>query len=252
MFKPGTFQTMEISDSVALVTGSARRIGRAVALELARRGARLAVHYRTSADAARDTLDSIRELGVDAELFQADLVEQGQLSGLIDAVRSRFGTVHILVNNASVFAPGTLEETTHQMWDEQMHANARAPFFVAQSCAAMMRESGRGKIVNIADPAGERIWPGFFPYSVSKAALLGVTQGLAKALAPEIQVNAVAPGPVHFPDYYTEEQKNSAIARTLLKRAGSPDDVVRAVVFLIENDYVTGEVLHVDGGRHIL
>ena len=116
----------------------------------------------------------------------------------------------------------------------------------------MMLESGRGKILNIADPAGENIWTGYLPYSVSKAALLGVTQGLAKTLAPQVQVNAVAPGPVHFPDSYSSEQKQAAIERTLLKRSGSPEDVVRAVVFLIENDYITGEVLHVDGGRHIM
>ena len=116
----------------------------------------------------------------------------------------------------------------------------------------MMAAKGGGKIVNLADPAGEIVWPGYFAYSVSKAALIAVNRGMAKAYAPSIQVNAVAPGPVLFPDHYTEEQKKSAIERTLLKRQGSAQDMVNAVVFLIENDYVTGEVLHVDGGRHIL
>ncbi len=109
-----------------------------------------------------------------------------------------------------------------------------------------------GKIVNIVDVAGEVIWPGYFAYSVSKAALIAVNRGMAKAYAPAIQVNGIAPGPVLFPDHYTEEQKRSAIERTLLKRAGNPSDIVNAVVFLIENDYITGEIIHVDGGRHIM
>jgi NAD(P)-dependent dehydrogenase (short-subunit alcohol dehydrogenase family) len=243
---------MRISNSIALVTGSARRIGRAIALELGRRGAQVAIHYRSSQHEAAETLRMVRESGGQAEVFQADLVDDEERAALVESVRSRFGTLQILVNNASEFAPGNLQGTTPKDWDEQMDANARAPFFLARDCGLMMREGGRGKIVNIADPAGEKIWPGYLPYSVSKAALLGVTQGLAKALAPDIQVNAVAPGPVLFAEYYTEKQKQSAIERTLLKREGSPDDVVRAVVFLIENDYITGEVLHVDGGRHIL
>jgi NAD(P)-dependent dehydrogenase (short-subunit alcohol dehydrogenase family) len=115
-----------------------------------------------------------------------------------------------------------------------------------------MRRNRAGKIVNIADVAGEVIWPAYLPYSISKAALIAVNRGLAKALAPDIQVNAIAPGPVLFPEDYTEEQKKSAVERTLLKRAGSAADVVNAVVFLIENDYITGDVMHVDGGRHIL
>jgi NAD(P)-dependent dehydrogenase (short-subunit alcohol dehydrogenase family) len=123
---------------------------------------------------------------------------------------------------------------------------------VAQAAAQMMMKRGNGKIINIVDVAGEVIWPGYFAYSVSKAALIAVNRGLAKAYAPAIQVNGIAPGPVLFPDHYTEEQKRSAIERTLLKRAGHPSDIVNAVVFLIENDYITGEIIHVDGGRHIM
>ncbi len=243
---------MQISNSIVLVTGSARRIGRTIALELARRGARLAIHYRSSEEEAAETLKMVRDLGTEGEMFQADLTDDSGRDRLIEAIRSRFKTVDVLINSASEFAPGTLEESTPEMWDKQMDANARAPFFLARSCAILMRESGKGKILNIADSAGEKVWTGHFPYSVSKAALLAVTQGLAKTLAPDVQVNAVAPGPVHFPDHYTEAQKQVAIERTLLKRQGSPEDVARAVVFLIENDYITGEVLHVDGGKHIL
>lgn len=167
-------------------------------------------------------------------------------------IERTFGRLDILVNSASEFSAATADEATFEHWDEQMNTNARAPFFIAQRAARLMRRNGSGKIINIADVAGEVIWPGYLPYSVSKAALIAVNRGLAKAYAPEIQVNAIAPGPVLFPDYYTEEQKNSAADRTLLKRPGSPADIVNAVVFLIENDYITGEIIHVDGGRHAL
>ena len=133
-----------------------------------------------------------------------------------------------------------------------MESNAKAPFFVAQHAARLMQVRGHGKIINMADVAGEVIWPGYLSYSISKAALIAVNRGLAKSYAPQIQVNAIAPGPVLFPDYYSEEQKRAAIERTLLKREGSPNDIVNAVVFLIENDYITGEMIHVDGGRHLM
>ena len=243
---------MQIEGSIALVTGAARRIGREIALELARRGARIAVHYRSSEAEAMETLEQVRELGVEADLFTAELIDESERTRLVAEVVARFGGLEILVNNASVFAPGTIADSTPELWDEQMDANAKAPFFLAQASSREMLTAGTGKIVNIADPAGESIWTQYFPYSVSKAALLAVTRGLARSLAPAVQVNAVSPGPVHFPDHYSEEQKQAAIERTLLKRAGSMEDVVRAVIFLIENDYITGEVIHVDGGRHIL
>jgi pteridine reductase len=149
-----------------------------------------------------------------------------------------------------VISPATADDATPDHWDLQMDTNAKAPFFLAQLAAALMRSRGGGKIINIADVAGEVIWPSYLPYSISKAALIAVNRGLAKTYAPEIQVNAIAPGPILFPEYYTDAQKQAAIERTLLKRAGSPYDIVNAVVFLIENDYITGEMIHVDGGRH--
>ena len=243
---------MVISGSIALVTGSARRIGRAIALELARQGGRLAIHYRASEKEAESAVASARELGAEADLFQADLVNKTQRDALINRIQARFGGINILVNSAAVFGLADLEQTTPELWDEQMDTNAKTPFFLAQAVGAIMRQAGKGKIVNITDTAGETIWSQYLPYSISKAALLGVTRGLAKSLAPTVQVNAVSPGPVQFPEHYSEDQKQRAVERTLLKRSGTTDEVVRAVVFLIENDYVTGEVLHVDGGRHIL
>jgi len=237
---------MDIDGKVALITGSAKRIGREIALELARRGARIAVHYRSSANEAKEVA------GNAGEIFCADLADTNSIDALFRAIDNKFGRLDILVNSASTFSPATADDATPEHWDSQMNTNARAPFFVAQHAARLMRRNGAGKIINIADVAGEVIWPAYLPYSVSKAALLAVNRGLAKAYAPEIQVNAIAPGPVLFPDHYTEQQRRSAIDRTLLKRAGSPLDIVQAVVFLIENDYITGDVIHVDGGRHIL
>lgn len=243
---------MEIRGRVALLTGAARRIGRATALELGRRGARVVVHYRSSEEAARRTVREIEAFGVEAAALQADLAETDAPARVVEGTLSRFGALDILINNASVFGRAGLDESTCDLWDEQMDTNARAPFFLAQASSRAMRDRGSGKIVNMADPAGELIWTSYLAYSISKAALLAGTRGLARALAPDIQVNAVAPGPVEFPEDYTDDQKRLAIERTLLKRAGSPADVVRAIVFLIGNDYITGEVIHVDGGRHAL
>jgi pteridine reductase len=237
---------MNISVKVALITGSAKRIGRAVALELARRGAAIAVHHRSSANEAEEVA------GNRGAAFQADLTDVAAIERMFRQIEAKFGGLDILINSASVFSPATAEETTPEHWDWQMDTNAKAPFFVAQHAARIMRARGAGKIINIADVAGEVIWPAYLPYSISKAALIAVNRGLAKAYAPQIQVNAIAPGPVLFPESYSDEQRRSAVERTLLKRSGTPEDIVNAVVFLIENDYITGEVIHVDGGRHIL
>jgi NAD(P)-dependent dehydrogenase (short-subunit alcohol dehydrogenase family) len=243
---------MNIHGKVALVTGSAKRIGRSVAVELARRGAQIAVHYRSSERDAHETLRLVREAGSDGAIFRGELTDAAAVTAIFTGIEAQLGGLDILINSASCFSPGTADQTTPELWDSQMNSNARAPFFVAQNAARMMQSRGHGKIINIADVAGEVIWPGYFAYSVSKAALIAVNRGLAKTYAPLIQVNAVAPGPVLFPEYYTDEQKESAIERTLLKREGNPQDIVNAVVFLVENDYITGEMIHVDGGRHVL
>jgi NAD(P)-dependent dehydrogenase (short-subunit alcohol dehydrogenase family) len=243
---------MNISGKVALITGSAKRIGRLTAIELSKRGARVAIHFRNSGQGASETLRLIQAEGGSGALFQADLSEIPAIEEMFRKLDQQFGGLDILINSASTFHTSTAGETSAELWDEQLNSNARAPFFVAQAAAQMMTKRGEGKIINIVDVAGEVIWPGYFAYSVSKAALIAVNRGLAKAYAPAIQVNGIAPGPVLFPDNYTEEQKRSAIDRTLLKRAGHPSDIVNAVVFLIENDYITGEIIHVDGGRHIM
>jgi pteridine reductase len=243
---------MDIDGKVALITGSSKRLGRAVAIELARRGARIAVHYRSNPHEAEETLQMLRGAGTNGVTLRAELTDNNAVEKMFQDIVKTFGGLDILVNSASVFSPDTADRTTPGMWDTQMESNAKAPFFVAQHAARLMQVRGHGKIINMADVAGEVIWPGYLSYSISKAALIAVNRGLAKSYAPQIQVNAIAPGPVLFPDYYSEEQKRAAIERTLLKREGSPNDIVNAVVFLIENDYITGEMIHVDGGRHLM
>jgi NAD(P)-dependent dehydrogenase (short-subunit alcohol dehydrogenase family) len=242
---------MNISGKVALVTGSSRRIGRAIAIELGRRGAAVGIHHRSadSRPAAEETLELVRQAGGDGRVFQAELTDLRQVQSMLDALMSAFARLDILVNNASVFSPAGADETTEALWDEQLDSNAKAPFFLSQQAARLMQ---KGKIINLADVAGEVVWPAYLAYSVSKAALIAVNRGLAKTLAPDIQVNAIAPGPVLFPEYYDDAQKRAAIQRTLLKREGSPADIVNAAMFLIENDYLTGELIHVDGGRHVI
>jgi NAD(P)-dependent dehydrogenase (short-subunit alcohol dehydrogenase family) len=243
---------MNINAKVALITGSAKRIGRATAVELGRRGARIAIHYRSKEDEARETLRLVRDAGSDGAIFRAELTDHSHLGRMFEELSKTFGRLDILVNNASVFSPADAAQTTPEQWDEQMNTNAKAPFFLAQHSAKLMLAAGAGKIVNLVDVAGELIWPAYFPYSISKATLIALNRGMAKAYAPAIQVNAIAPGPVLFPENYTEKEKQSAIERTLLKRPGDPRDIVNAVIFLIENDYITGEVIRVDGGRHIM
>jgi NAD(P)-dependent dehydrogenase (short-subunit alcohol dehydrogenase family) len=243
---------MDIRGKVALITGSSKRIGRETAIELARRGAHVAIHYRSDEAGALETQRLARESGAKAEVFHAELTDAGDVERLFVDLEKQFGGLDILVNSASAFDPGTLEESTPDLWNRQVDSNAKAPFFVAQRAAVLLQRRGHGKIVNLVDVAGEVVWPGYLVYSISKAAFIAVNRGLAKALAPAVQVNGIAPGPVLFPEYYTPAQKHLAVERTLLKRAGSARDIVNAVVFLLENDYITGEVLHVDGGRHLL
>lgn len=221
-------------------------------MELARGGAKVGIHYRSDEAGARETLRLAREAGGAGELFHAELTDAIAVDRMFVELEARLGGLHILINNASAFDAAALDESTPELWDGQMDSNAKAPFFIAQRAARLLRKQEQGKIINLVDTAGETIWPGYLAYSFSKAALIAVNKGLAKALAPNIQVNGVAPGPVLFPEYYTQDQKHLAIERTLLKRAGSPSDIVNAIMFLIENDYITGEIIHVDGGRHLM
>ena len=243
---------MKLQEKVALVTGSAKRIGRAVANALADRGVHQAVHYRTSKTEAEDAVEMFRILGVEAESFQADLSQVKEVEALASEVLKRFGRLDILVNNASVFFPSPLGEVTDLQWDTLINTNLKGPFFLAQKVGLAMKAAVGGTIINIGDWAAERPYTGYLPYCISKAGVVAMTKGLAKALAPEVRVNCINPGPVMLPEDLSEAEKEEIMRKTPLQRTGSPADIANAVVFLCEGaDFMTGAVITVDGGRAV-
>ena len=239
---------MELRGKVALVTGGARRVGAAIARALATQGMDLAVHYGSSATEARQVVTDLRELGVAAESFGADLQDVEAARGLAARVVEHFGRLDVVVNSAANMIEGPVEAVTPEVWDEVFALNLRAPFFVTQGALAALRAS-KGKVVNIADLAGLEPWPKYVAHCTSKAGVVMLTKSLARALAPDITVNAVAPGAVLLPDDWDDAARRHFAETTPLKRLGSADDVAQAVVYLLQADYVTGEVLVVDGGR---
>ncbi|MFB3072202.1 MAG: SDR family oxidoreductase [bacterium] len=243
---------MTLHEKVALVTGSAKRIGRAVANALADRGVHQAVHYRTSKTEADEAVELFRVLGVEAESFQADLSQVKEVEALASEVLKRFGRLDILVNNASVFFPSPLGEVTDIQWDTLINTNLKGPFFLAQKVGLAMKAAVGGTIINIGDWAAERPYAGYLPYCISKAGVVAMTKGLAKALAPEVRVNCINPGPVMLPEDLSEAEKEEVMRKTPLQRTGSPADIANAVVFLCEGtDFMTGAVITVDGGRAV-
>lgn len=236
---------------VALVTGGALRIGRALALALAGRGARVAIHYGNSAEAARKTVTAIQALGTEAAAFQADLRDHSLTEELVDRVAEHFGKVDLLVNSAAAFAPAGLADTTETLWDEQFAVNLKAPFFLARAFARHVGTNRPGQIVNIADWRALRPDPDFLAYSLTKAGIVAMTKGLAVALAPNIRVNAIAPGAILPPHDRDEAYLAEIGKRTPLKRHGSPDEVAAALLYLVTAGFVTGQVIFVDGGEHL-
>ncbi len=239
---------MNLTGRVALVTGAGRRLGQAIAVALGRAGCDVAVHYHGSADGAEATARSVRAAGRTARVFTADLRDPAAARALPDAVVTAFGHLDVLVNSAAMMVRAEFAAITVADWNDALALNLSATFFVAQGAAPHLRRT-RGKIVNIADLAAFEVWPSYLPLNVTKAGVVMLTQALARVLAPEVTVNAVAPGAILPPDDWPAEARERLIATTPLQRLGAPDDVVRAVLFLLENDYVTGVVLPVDGGR---
>jgi pteridine reductase len=241
---------MELAGRVALVTGAGRRVGRAIALGLAGRGARVAVHYNGSVAGARETAAEATRLGTQARTFQADLSGADEPARLVDEVAGAFGALDIVVNSAAVMMRTPIGSVTPAQWDAMFALNLRAPFFVAQAAAARMAGRG-GAIVNLADLAAFETWPGYVPHGISKAGVVQMTRALARTLAPAVRVNAVAPGAVMLPDDWDHAAADRLASTTPLKRLGSPADVVGAVLYLVEAEYVTGETIVVEGGRHV-
>lgn len=241
---------MELNGRVALVTGAGRRVGRAIATALGKRAMHVAVHYNGSADGAKETAADIERAGGRAMLFQADLSQPEAPESLVNDVLAKLGTLDVLVNSAAIMRRTPLDSVTPAEWDETFAINARAPFFAALAAHRHMTERG-GAIVNIADLAGLETWPAYVPHGLSKTVVVQMTRSLAKTLAPSVRVNAVAPGVIMLPEGWEAETGERLRRTTPLRRLGSANDVVGAVIYLLEADYVTGETIVVDGGRHI-
>jgi pteridine reductase len=232
---------------VALVTGSAKRLGRAVALRLAAEGADVVVHYRTSAAEAESAVAEIEKLGRRAVSVAANLDSVSEIRRLFDETAKQFGRLDILVNSAANFLPASIVSTTEEIWEASLDSNLKAPFFCAQAAAPLLRRA-KGTIVNFADTGGLLGWPGYIPHSVSKAGVVMLTKVLARALAPEVRVNAIAPGTITMPGD-PPEWEAEFIKLAPLQRSGSPADITDTVLFLVQSKFVTGLVLVVDGGR---
>jgi pteridine reductase len=243
-----------VQGKVVLITGGAKRVGAAICRCLHASGANLMLHYRASAGEARLLQAELNRARADSvALIQADLLEIKALPSLVEQTVQRFGRLDALVNNASSFYASPVGEITSAVWEDLMGTNLRAPLFLAQAAAPALRRA-QGAVVNIADIHAERPLKNYVVYSVAKAGLVALTRSLARELAPDVRVNAVAPGPILWPDdaSFDEVSRQRIIAHTLLKREGSPDDIARAVRFLLaEASYVTGEMIRVDGGRHV-
>jgi pteridine reductase len=252
---------MDPAGRVALVTGAGRRLGREFALALGRAGSHVALHYHASGKGAHDTAEELRTMGVRAELFQADLRDADAPEALVDAAHTTFGALHILVNSAAIMTRTPVDEITPTVWDGIMALNLRAAFFCAVAAARRMQRSASssdpeqagsdGVIINIADLAGLEVWTGYIPHGISKAGVLHMTRSLARALAPGIRVNAIAPGTVLLPDDWEAAAADRLERSTPLRRHGTPRDVTEALLYLVGADYVTGETLVVDGGRNV-
>jgi pteridine reductase len=241
-----------LQGKVVLITGGARRVGATIARTLHAAGATVLLHYRHSAQAAeRLEAEFNTTRPGSAACIQADLLDIPRLSALVETAIERFGRLDALVNNASSFFPTPLGGIDEAAWDDLVGSNFKAPLFLTQAAATYLKES-RGAVVNITDIHAERPLRGYPLYCAAKAALLGLTRALAQEMAPLVRVNAVAPGPVLWPedDSFASPTREQIIADTLLQRAGTPEDIARAVRYLLlDAPYVTGQVINVDGGR---
>lgn len=226
-------------------------MGREIAITLAKKGTSVLLHYNTSKAEAQAVQSEIKSAGGDCRLFQADLAKPIEIQRMIKEIFDSVSAVDILVNNASAFYKTLIGTTQESDWDYLMDVNLKAPFLLSREIGCRMTHDRGGKIINIADWSGFRPYKNYAPYCVSKGGLITLTKALARDLAPKVYANAVAPGPVLLPEDFTDEEKEKAIGKTLLRRAGSPQDVANAVVFLAESDFINGTVLTVDGGRSI-
>jgi pteridine reductase len=237
---------MKLEGRYALITGSAHRLGRSIAMALAAEGVNLAIHYFRSSQAADKAVKQAKSFGVSAHAIQADLRSHQAIEAMFSTLDQSFPRLDILVNSAAIMERSHFKSATPEAWDRTIDLNLKAAFFCLQQAARRMKEDGA--IVNISDIIGLRPWPGFPIHAISKAGIEMLTKSAALELAPQIRVNAIAPGPVLKPESMDAERWQEIASPSPLGKPGQPEDIARAVIYLIENDYVTGETLVVDGG----
>ena len=241
-----------LAGRVALVTGAGRRIGRVIALALARAGADVVVNYNQSRREAQQTVREIQKLGVEALAIRADVSKPAQVAAMFRAVVKRFRRLDILVNNAGIFFPGKWDKLREKDWDRILGTNLKGPFFCAQAAARIMQKQRQGRIINISSLGGLEAWPSYTHYCASKAGLIMMTRCLAKALAPHILVNSVAPGTILFPNEQRSPWSENVLKTTPLRKPGHPEDIAEMVLFLATSaEFITGQVFAVDGGKSI-
>ncbi len=245
---------MELTGRVALITGG-KRIGAVVATELARAGADVALAYRQSRTEAEETAAAVRALGRRAEVLQADLRQPEAAGRIVDATAAAFGRLDVLINMASIYSPTPLDELTVEEWDDQMAVDLRSAWLCARAAVPHMRRVRGGRIINFSDwvaRSGRPRYRGFLTYYVAKAGVIALTEGLALELAADqILVNAVAPGPIAAPEGTSDEEFAKVERATPLGRWGGEIEIAKTVLALVDSDFITGETIRVDGGRHV-
>jgi NAD(P)-dependent dehydrogenase (short-subunit alcohol dehydrogenase family) len=242
---------MDLEGKTALITGGAKRVGRGITLELARAGANVVVNYNTSAAEAAETVAAAEELGVEAIAVQASVADDAQVVSMVDQAVTRFGRIDVLVNNASLFVPDPLPTDDLTVWHRSIDTLVHGPFYCANRVAAVMLAGDGGVIIGIGDLTAFEPWPGFAGHAVGKGAMVSLTKQLALELSPTIRANCVVPGPALRPVKYDDATYQRVADDTLLGRWGTPEEMAHAVRYLIEADYVTGEILTVDGGQRL-
>ena len=243
---------MQLKDSVVVITGAATRVGRVLALHLARQGAHIAFSYYLPEEPWAQTRAEIKACGVQALAVQTEIRDRAQVHQLVDATMEKFGRLDVLINSASIWLRAPFLEITEDAWDLALDVNLKGPFLCSQAVAPIMLRQHRGVILNITDLSAFQIWGGYAHHAASKAGLVSLTKSLAVELAPDVRVNAIAPGTVLLPEGAPPEKVKWAVDKSVLGRVGAPEDVARLAAFLIENDFITGSVYFVDGGRSLV
>jgi NAD(P)-dependent dehydrogenase (short-subunit alcohol dehydrogenase family) len=244
---------MDPRGKAVLITGGAR-IGQAVAFALANQGADVAITYLKSKKSAEETAEWARDLGVRGLAVRADLTRETDLDNAVKKVNNAFGGLDILVNMTSIYEKTALKNLNSKIWRKNMEANLESAYLLSLKCAPLMRRRGEGRMIHFSDwvsASGRPRYKDYIPYYVAKAGLIGLTEALALELAPEILVNAIAPGPILPPPDLTANEKRDVKSATPLGRWGGPEEIAKTVLFLIETDFITGECIRVDGGRHL-